>query len=91
MTSILKGLLEGFSILLRLIIESVFVIDYSLYYFSEGVLLILGKTADIFLGLGRGGTLTTFLGFSMILISCLTFPTDLVFPIIYFFDSILNT
>jgi hypothetical protein len=67
-------------------IESDFVIAYILYYFYEGVLLIVGKIADIFLGLGIIGILLTFFGFYIIFIYFRPLPTDFVFVSIYFLD-----
>jgi hypothetical protein len=76
----------GFSILFRLKIESVFVIPSSLYSFYDGVLFILGKRAEVFLGFGTAGMLLVLRGFSITFISCLALPTDLALPMIYFFD-----
>jgi hypothetical protein len=57
-----------------------------LYYFYEGVLVILGRIAEIFLGFGIAGILLVLLGFYIAFIYCLAFPTDFVFITIYFFD-----
>ena len=67
-------------------IESDFVIVYILYYFYEGVLFIMGKIADIFLGFGIIGILLTFFGFYIIFIYCRALPKDFVFVSIYFLD-----
>jgi hypothetical protein len=67
-------------------IESVFVIVYSLYYFYEGVLFILGNIAEIFLGFGITGILLALFGFYIIFIYCRVLPTDFVFVSIYFLD-----
>lgn len=48
-------MLVFFYTLFLLMIESVFVIPSILYYFSEGVLLMLGRSAETFLGLGMTG------------------------------------
>lgn len=81
----------GFYMLFLLKMESVLVTPSSLYSFYDGVLLILGRRADVFLGFGTAGRLLVLRGFSITFISCLALPTDLVLPIIYFLDSILNT
>jgi len=51
-----------FYMLLR-IIESVFIIPYTLYYFYDGVFVMLGKIADVFLGFGITGPALVLFGF----------------------------